>query len=93
MDGHFNGIGQFIVVGSQEVLKTFEGLVERLEAIGIKKGEFSKNEKLDDVYNTLFLKMFPQQNYSEVILTLNCCTNCMQRMVKFCVQFASDTVN
>ena len=63
---HFKGIGQFIIVGNEDQLTAFEELARRLEAIGIKKGELSKNEKLDDANGTLFKKMFPQKNFSEV---------------------------
>ena len=59
LTSQFKGIGQYIVVGSDDDLESFEGLAGRLEAIGIKKGELSKNEKLADVYGTLFKKMFP----------------------------------
>ena len=62
----FKGIGQFIIVGNEDQLTAFEELARRLEAIGIQKGELSKNEKLDDIYDTFYKKMFPQQNFLEV---------------------------
>ena len=62
----WQGIAHFIFVGSEEEFKTLEQLAERLEAIGIQKGEISKNENMDDVYKTLFRKMFPKQDISEV---------------------------
>ena len=70
-EGQWQGIGHFIFVGSEEEFKTLEQLEERLEAIGIQKGEISKNENMDDVYNTLYRKMFPKQDISEVFLIGN----------------------
>ena len=69
--GQFKGIGQFIIVGNEDEVEAFQGLAGRLEAIGIKKGEFSENEKLDAVYDNLFQKMFPRQDFSEVTFLLD----------------------
>ena len=64
------GIGQFIFVGSQKEADTFNILIGKLVANGICKGEFSKNELLNDVYNTLYHRMFPQQNFSDAELEI-----------------------
>ncbi len=60
------GIFHIIFVGDDDQEKVLEKLSHRLQNVGFDQGEFSKNENLAQVMDTIYKKIFPQRTLSPV---------------------------
>lgn len=59
------GIGHFIFVGSSAEFEGFGKLIEKIELNNVQIGGVSRNQNLEEILDTLFLRWFPQQDFTE----------------------------
>ena len=59
------GIGHFIFAGDPAEFEDFEKIIERIELSNVQIGGISQNQTLEDILDTLYLKWFPQQDFTK----------------------------